>query len=83
MKHSNLDPLGVNIAFWRALLPAEGFTVTDPAPGSGRAGAWWGGPQGVPLTVRPGDRLILFATPWGVAYEGTVKGLIQEPASET
>lgn len=73
MKSSILDPIGMNVAFWRALLPAEGFVLSEPTPSTGAVRAWWGGPYGVRLDLEPGDRLFLFTTPWGPAFEGVVR----------
>lgn len=83
MKDSVLSQGGLNLAFYRALLPESAFQASDPFPMPGMVLAWWGWPEGVPLKIQPGDRLYLFPTPWGPQFERVIKAASEEGVCAT
>ena len=71
MKHTLATPFGLNLAFWRALLP-EGAIETVPAPEwAVSVKLWWG--IDVEVEVKEGDLLEVMPTPWGAFVEGVVR----------
>lgn len=71
MKQSVASRLGLNLAFWRALLPKEGFRLMDPPKGVDLVRMWWG--EDLWVRLGPGDKVRTFPSPWGLKFDGVEK----------